>query len=195
MIRRPPRSTLFPYTTLFRSLTNLQTLTVDTSFYTRYRSPENPDFGATFPQAVTITHEPGIPTANTDDSPSNRIQAIANTAAFHFGFIEQGGASLYSILALKATNLEVLRIVVSIGGVVTDHFSLWHDKLGNAVSKPVAPVTDPVTGITFPDLNAKGGELNQTNLILPEPCDFISEDLPECSVIRPTLDANGGAVA
>src|SRR5260221_8164993 len=65
MIRRPPRSTLFPYTTLFRSLTNLQTLTVDTSFYTRYRSPENPDFGATFPQAVTITHEPGIPTANT----------------------------------------------------------------------------------------------------------------------------------
>ena len=176
-------------------LTNLQTLTVDTSFYTRYRSTENPDFGATFPQAVTITHEPGIPTANRDDSPSSRIQAIANTAAFHFGFIEQGGASLYSILALKATNLEVLRIVVSIGGVETDHFSLWHDKLGNAVATPVAPVTDPITGITFPDLNAKGGELNQTNLILPEPCDFISEDLPECSVIRPTLDANGGAVA
>ena len=176
-------------------LTNLQTLTVDTSFYTRYRSTENPDFGASFPQAVTITHEPGIPRANTDDSPSTRIQAIANTAAFHFGFIEQGGASLYSILALKATNLEVLRIVVSIGGVETDHFSLWHDKLGNAVATPVAPVTDPITGITFPDLNAKGGELNQTNLILPEPCDFISEDLPECSVIRPTLDANGGAVA
>jgi len=176
-------------------LTNLQTLSVDTSFYTRYRSTKNPDLGATFPQAVTITHEPGIPTAHTDDSPSNRIQAIANTAAFHFGFIEQGGASLYSILALKATNLEVLRIVVSIGGVETDHFALWHDKLGNAVATPVAPVTDPITGITFPDLNAKGGELNQTNLILPEPCEFISKDLPECSVIRPTLDANGGAVA
>src|SRR3984893_1337839 len=33
-------------------LTNLQLLNVDTSFYTRYRSPKNPDFGATFPQAV-----------------------------------------------------------------------------------------------------------------------------------------------
>jgi hypothetical protein len=176
-------------------LTNLQTLDVDTSFYTRYRSPENPDLGATFPQAVTITKEPGIPVRKADDSPSSRIQAIANTAAFHFGFIEQGGASLYSVLALKATSLEVLRIIVSIGGVETDHFSLWHDKLGNAVATPVAPVTDPITGIKFPDLNAKGGELNQTNLILPEPCGFISEDLPECSVIRPTLDQFGGAVA
>ena len=99
------------------------------------------------------------------------------------------------MLALKATSLEVLRIIVSIGGVETDHFSLWHDKLGNAVATPVAPVTDPITGITFPELNAKGGELNQTNLVLPEPCDFISADLPECSVIRPTLDENGGAVA
>ncbi len=176
-------------------LTSLLSLDVDTSFYTRYRSAENPDFGATFPQAVTITNEPGIPRNTGDDSPKARIQAIANTASFHFGFIEQGGSSLYSVLALKATSLEVLRIVVSIGGVETDHFSLWHDKLGNAVSTPVAPVTDPITGTAFPDLNAQGGELNQTNLILPEPCDFISKDLPECSVIRPTLDQNGGAVA
>ena len=178
-----------------KRLTNLQNLTVDTSFYTRYRSAENPDFGATFAQAVNITNEPGIPRSSGDDAPNARIQAIANTASFHFGFIEQGGASLYSILALKASSLEVLRIIVSIGGVETDHFSLWHDKLGNAVSTPVAPVTDPVTGVMFPDLNAQGGELKQTNLILPEPCDFISESLPECSVIRPTSDALGGAVA
>ena len=123
------------------------------------------------------------------------MQAIANTAGFHFAFIEQGGSSLYSIMALKATSLEVLRIIVSIGGVETNHFSLWHDKAGNAVAQPLAGVTDPETGTTFPDLNAKGGELNQTNLILPEPCEFLHKDLPDCSIVRPTLDRNGGAVA
>src|SRR6201994_56617 len=188
-------------------LTNLQTLDVDTSWYVRYRSTENPDLTATFPQAVHITHQPAIPLHDADPHPNlpapvppqtaseSRMQAIANTAGFHFAYIEQGGPSLYSIMALKATSLEVLRIIVSVGGVETNHFSLWHDKAGNAVAQPLAGVTDPKTGVTFPDLNAKGGELRQTNLILPEPCDFLNEDLPECSIVRPTLDDNGGALA
>jgi hypothetical protein len=123
------------------------------------------------------------------------MQAIANTAGFHFAFIEQGGASLYPTLAFKATDPEVLRILVSIGGVEIDHFGLWHDKAGNAVSQPLAGVTDPVTGLTFPDLNARNSELDQTNLILPEPTEFISKNLPVCSVIRPTSTKDGGAVA
>jgi hypothetical protein len=123
------------------------------------------------------------------------MQAIANTASFHFGYIEQGGASLYSSMALKVRDLEVMRIVVSIGGVETDHFSLWHDKLGNAVAQPLAGVTDPETGVTFPDLNSPVTELSQTNKILPEPADFIRSGLPEVSVIRPTLTENAGAVA
>jgi hypothetical protein len=123
------------------------------------------------------------------------MQAIANTAGFHFAYIEQGGASLYPILALKATDPEVLRILISIGGVEIDHFGLWHDKAGNAVNQPLAGVTDPVTGLNFPDLNARNSELDQTNLILPEPCGFINKNLPQCSVIRPTLTQNGGAVA
>jgi hypothetical protein len=123
------------------------------------------------------------------------MQAIANTAGFHFAFIEQGGASLYPVLALKATDIEVLRILISIGGVEIDHFGLWHDKAGNAVAQPLAGVTDPVTGLNFPDLNARNSQLDQTNLILPEPCEFISKSLPPCSVIRPTLTRNGGAVA
>jgi Ferritin-like domain len=188
-------------------LTNLQSLDVDTSWYVRYRSTENPDLGARFPQAVKITHEPAIPLNDADTPPNlpapvppvgpqeTRMQAIANTAGFHFAYIEQGGSSLYSIMALKATSLEVLRIIVSIGGVETNHFSLWHDKAGNAVAQPLAGVTDPETGITFPDLNAKGGELNQTNLILPEPCQFLHRDLPQCSIVRPTSDALGGALA
>jgi hypothetical protein len=188
-------------------LTNLQSLNVDTSWYVRYRSTQNPDLGAHFPQAVNILNQPAIPLNDTDTPPGlpapvppvrrqeTRMQAIANTAGFHFAYIEQGGSSLYSIMALKATSVEVLRIIVSIGGVETNHFSLWHDKGANAVAQPLAGVTDPETGVTFPDLNAKGGELNQTNLILPEPCEFLHKDLPDCSVVRPTLDDNGGAVA
>ena len=188
-------------------LTNLLSLDVDTSWYVRYRSTQNPDLGAHFPQAVTINRQPAIPLNDADTAPGlpapvppvgaqeTRMQAIANTAGFHFGYIEQGGSSLYSIMALKARHLEVLRIVVSIGGVETNHFSLWHDKAGNAVAQPLAGVTDPETGVTFPDLNAKGGELNQTNLILPEPCTFLHHSLPPCSIVRPTLDSLGGAVA
>jgi len=188
-------------------LTNLQNLVVDTSFYTRYRSSENPDLGGSFAQAVNIVNEPAIPLNDNETPPgtdqpvppvttaARRMQAIANTAGFHFGYIEQGGASLYSSLALKVRDLEVLRIVISIGGVEIDHFGLWHDKMGNAVAQPLAGVVDPQTGITFPDLNNPATELSQTNLILPEPTDFLGAGLPEVSVIRPTLIQNAGAVA
>ena len=187
-------------------LTTLQSLDVDTSWYTRYRSPLNPDLGASFPQAVTIENQPAIPLTDADTPPGQtqpvppvtigqrRMQAIANTAGFHFAMIEQGGSSLYSAMALKASSLEVLRIVVSIGGVETNHFSLWHDKAGNAVSGALAGVVDPRTRLTFPDLNASGGEATQTNLILPEPCAFVP-GLPDCSIVRPTLNVNAGAVA
>jgi hypothetical protein len=195
-------------------LTNLLDLNVDLSWYTRYRSGKNPDLGAHLKGPFTIENEPAIPISDTDTPPDTsvpsasdqtpgssftgaaaRIQAIANTAGFHFAFIEQGGASLYPTLAFKARDPEVLRILVSIGGVEIDHFGLWHDKAGNAVAQPLALVIDPITGLTFPDLNALNSELGQTNLILPEPCDFINKDLPQCSVIRPTTTRNGGAVA
>src|SRR5258708_6587220 len=88
-------------------LTNLMQLTVDTSWWTRYRSDaNNPDLDPTFtfPQAVpslNVGQHPAIPRSDADLSPANHIQAIANTAGFHFGFIEQGGASLYPSLAQR----------------------------------------------------------------------------------------------
>ena len=189
-------------------LTNLMKLDVDLSWYTRYRSEENPDLGAIFNGPFTISGEPAIPLNDADTPPNTaqpvppttaharRMQAIANTAGFHFAYIEQGGASLYTSFATKATDLEVLRIIVSIGGVEVDHFGLWHDKAGNAVSQPLAGVKDPHTGLTFPDLNNPVRELTKTNLILPEPCDFLAgENLPACSVIRPSSTQFGGAVA
>src|ERR1700678_900727 len=112
-------------------LTNLMNLTVDTSWYTRYRSALNPDFGATSPQAIDLVNVTAIPRTNADFSPANHIQAIANTAAFHFGTIEQGGSTLYSAMAQKAFDVEVLQIVVSIGGDEVAHFLEWVDFAGN----------------------------------------------------------------
>jgi hypothetical protein len=176
-------------------LTNLMNLNVDTSWYTRYRSTSNVDFGGSSPaQLLTINHQPAIPRDNNDTKDPMRIQAIANTASFHFAFIEQGGSSLYTTLLQQVSSVEVLRIVASIGGTEIDHFSLWHDKVSNAVAPP-NNVTDPVTGLTFPDLSSNTAELVQTNLILPEPTRFISPSLPLVSIIRPSSTNNSGAVA
>jgi hypothetical protein len=170
-------------------LTNLMQLSVDTSWYVRYRSSSNPDFGATFPQAIPALAAgqfPAIPRGDADFAPGPHVQAIANTAAFHFGFIEQAGSSLYAYLSQKVATPEVLKIGVSIGGDEVAHFLEWVDFSGNGVQPPIAPLTDPTNGLTFPNFNATGNPLLQTNLIFPVPCEFISPDLPPCAVIRPT---------
>src|SRR5262245_16107951 len=173
-------------------LTNLTQLTVNTSFYTRYRSDsKNPDFGDTFPQAVpglAAGKFPAIPRSDADLSPPKHLQAIANTAGFHFAWIEQGGTSLYASLAQRVTHTEVLRILLSIGGSEIMHFQTWQDKAGNA-----PPLTDPTNGLVFPDLNGDG-ELTQTNLIMPEPTIFLHRKFPIVSIIRPTK-TNGAAMA
>ena len=114
---------------------------------------------------------------------ANLIKAIAFTAGFHFAFIEQGGTSLYPSLAQRVTDPEVLRIVLSIGPTETMHFQTWQDKAGNAT----AEVSDQIqsTG-TFVDLHYNQPETLQANLIMPEPCPFLSRNLPICSIIRPT---------
>lgn len=170
-------------------LTNLMQLTLDTSWWTRYRSDmNNPDLDPTFvfPQAVPGLAKgqfPAIPRTNDDITPADHLQAIANTAGFHMPTIEQGGNSLYPAMAQRATSVEVLRILISIGPTETMHFQTWQDKAGNA-----PPLTDPTNGLVFPDLNAPPFDTEQfsTNLIMPEPCPFLSRTLPVCSVIRPT---------
>ena len=175
-----------------KRLTNLMQLTVDTSWWTRYRNGNhNPDLEPNFQfaQAVptlAVGKHTAIPRTDADLSDSNFLQAIANTAGFHFATIEQGGTSLYPAMAQRATSVEVLRILISIGPTETMHFQTWQDKAGNAI--PLS-ATDPVTGVkvTFEDLtNPAVGQNLQSNLIMPEPCPFISANLPKCSVIRPT---------
>jgi Ferritin-like domain len=185
-----------------KRLTNLMQLSVDTSWWVRYRSGNmNPDFGDTFPNAVPTLaagkftaiprNNAELEFGNTNVPVTNHVQAIANTAGFHFAFIEQGGTSLYASLAQRVSNVEVLRIVLSIGGTEIMHFQTWHDKAGNAI-----PLTDGA--LVFPDLTADipQPETLQSNLIMPEPTIFISKKLPVCSIIRPTAtkDVAMGAV-
>jgi hypothetical protein len=202
-------------------LTNLTQLTVDTSFWSRYRSITNPDFDSgPFAQAVpslNVGRHTAIPRSDDDTAGSsisndntksitNHLQAIAFTAGFHFAFIEQGGTSLYPTLAQKVTNLEVLRILLSIGPSETMHFQTWQDKAGNAL-----PLTDfdkvNKSSVTFTTLaDAQGetdpeslkGDTLQANLIMPEPTHFLTNDnrkFPPVAIIRPTSTPNGGAVA
>jgi len=178
-------------------LTNLMQLTLDTSWWTRYRSStNNPDVNPTvFEQAIPDLHNgkfTAIPRTDEDLGPHEHIQAIANTAAFHIPTVEQGGGSLRLALAQRATSVEVLRLLISMGPIELMHFQTLSETAGDA-----PPVTDPTNGLKFPDLNcgvdpntgARGSavrQMFQTNLLMPEPCPFISTSLPVCSVIRPT---------
>jgi hypothetical protein len=204
----PSRVTGVPQT---GRLTNLRQLTVDTTWWTRYRSAnQNPDFGGKFEDAVPDLAKgshPAIPQTdaeaalNADGTIPNHLQAIASTAGFHFGFIEQGGSSLYPTLAQRATNLEVLRVLLSIGPSETMHFQVWHDKAGNAPNitdgdlsfPPLNSGVDPTTGATG---SIGGGEtvadLFQTNLIMPEPTFFLDSKFGPVAIIRPTSEAGGG---
>ncbi len=188
-----------------KRLTNLMHLTVDTSFYFRYRSALNPDFGATFPQIVDLVNVPGIPNSDlpppTDLNNGFLVQFIANTAGFHFASIEQGGASLYQSFLPKATSPEVIKIVGAIGGTEIQHYQTWTDKAGNAPA-----LTDNNGNIIFPQLPAApalpnppdgtdNATANDTNQIFATPCAFIDPNLPLCSVIRPISTRQGGAVA
>jgi hypothetical protein len=176
-----------------KRLTNLMRLTVDTSWWTRYRSSTlNPDLGDVFPPAVpslATGEHTAIPRTDADLQQPSQVQAIANTAAFHFGTIEQGGSSLYPSLAQRVSNVEVLRILLAIGPTETMHFQVWHDKAGN-----ILPLNDPFTGLSFPDLAHSTDENLQANLIMPEPTIF-SRKFPNTpvSIIRPT-ETRGAAM-
>jgi hypothetical protein len=188
-----------------KRLSNLMNLTVDTSWYVRYRSATNPDFGATFPQAISLKNVTAIPRDDNDFNgaplqggslPGNEhIQAIANVAGFHFGYIEQGGSSLYATMSQKVSDPEVLKVTLGIGGDEIAHFLEWVDFSGNGVQAPVAPFTDPISRLTFPNFFDPLNPSIQPSLIFPVPCEFIDASLPHVSIIRPLTDKFAGAVA
>jgi hypothetical protein len=178
-------------------------------WFVRYRSTTNPDLGATFPQAITLSGVTAIPRNNNDLTGTansqfptpvpNHIQAIANTAAFHFGMIEQGGTSLYAAMSQKVSDPEVLMVTLGIGGDEIAHFLEWVDFAGNGVQQPVAPFTDATSGLTFRDFfnnpPLQPPSLVQPSLIFPVACEFIDSSLPKVAIIRPLTDRFAGATA
>lgn len=164
-------------------LTNLTNLTVDTSYYKRYREAGNPDFGDSFEQIVTINNQPTIPTS--ESIRGLDMLSIAQTAAFHFAAIEQGGSSLYNSLTTKVTNLDVVAILASIGPTEVYHFAVFQTAL-----EGIRELERP-NGPAFPSIedDPRKGE------IMPKPCTFLDKSLPVCSVIRPRNTNTAGAVA
>src|ERR1700733_2113693 len=183
-------------------LTNLMQLNVDTSWYVRYRSATNPDLGAIFPQAITLSGVTAIPRSDADyngtpnpNFPGNdHIQAIANVAGFHFGYIEQGGSSLYAAMSQKVHDPESLSVTLGIGGEEFAHFLEWVVFSGNGVQALLASFTDSISGLTFPNFFSPLNPSIQPSLIFPVPCEF-KPGLPNVSIIRPLTDKFGGAVA
>lgn len=165
-------------------LTNLTNLTVDTSWYNRYRSAENPDFGAQPGQIVEIVNRPTIPTSNALGS--GALQTIAHSASFHFAAIEQGGGSLYTNLLNRVRSPQAIRILASIGPTEIYHFASFHKSLEGLFG------WDSGDGLRFPNLK---DDPDRSQAIFPEPTRFFAPNLPLVSVIRPANTANAGAVA
>jgi hypothetical protein len=164
-------------------LTNLTDLTVDTSYYQRYRGAGNPDFGDTFPQTVDIENQPAVPVS--DRIHGLDLLSIAQTAAFHFAAIEQGGSSLYNSLLTKVSDLNVVAILASIGPTEVYHFAIFQEALEGIVGLQVP------NGPLFPDISGRANR----GQITPHPCTFIDPSFPLCSVIRPRNTNTAGAVA
>jgi hypothetical protein len=180
-------------------LTNLTQLTVDTSFWGRYRTDnENPDLDPNFKfdQAVptlNVGKHTAIPRTDADANNADLIKAIAFTAGFHFAFIEIGGTSLYPSLAQRVKHPEVLRVVLSIGPTEAMHFQTWQDKAGNATPLMVMDSINNST-VTFVDLTLDSTPATlRNNLIMPEPCPFLNQNFPICSIVRPT-ETKGAAM-
>jgi hypothetical protein len=166
-------------------LTNLTSLTIDTSWYYRYRTASNPDFGDTPQQIATIVNRPAIPTS--DNLTATEITGIADTALFHFATIEQGGTSLYSQFMPKAAKPDTLRILAGIGPVEAIHFGVFQTSLGG-----LEAYTSPDGTLIFPDL--RNNNLASQS-VMPAPCQFINEHLPLNSAVRPTSTKHAGALA
>lgn len=168
-------------------LTNLTALTVDTSYYTRYRSTQNPDLGGggSSPQIARIRGRPAIPTGNGLNA--RQLSAVAQTAAFHFASIEQGGTSLYDQFTPIVGHPDVRRIVSSIYATEAIHFAVFRQSLEGI------PGFDSGDGrLVIPNLT---NGRSQSRRVMPRPCDFLRKSLPACSVIRPSSPARAGARA
>ena len=81
-------------------------------------------------------------------------------------------------MSQKVTDPEVLKITLGIGGDEIAHFLEWVDFAGNGVQAPVAPFTDSISGLTFPNFFNPLNPLIQPSLIFPGPLRIQAQPSP-----------------
>jgi len=182
-------------------LTNLMHLDMDTDWYLRYRILEDPNFGTAFPRVVRIVNRQSIPRTDAECDDSQRVQAIANTAALHFGYIEHASSSLYASFSHKLKRAAVLKVALGIGGDEIAHFLAWVDFAGSAIQGSPFNFLDAQSSvanqdIAFPSPNRKpSGPLCQICLSFPVPGDVMDKAVACRPVIGQLDDQFSGAVA
>ena len=180
-------------------LTNLKHLDIDTTWYTRYRQVEDPDLKCSSLQAIRIVNRQAIPRSDADFESPSHVQAIANTAAFHFGYIEYLVSSLYATFSHKLKRAKVLKVALGIGGNEIAHFLEWVDFAGNAVQwEPFQSdsLSSPMDGYDqHLATHANGATpFDRAALNFPIPPDVTSEFLTDCAALLPLETRFGGAV-
>jgi hypothetical protein len=182
-------------------LSNLMHLDMDTSWYRRYRRLENPEFTDAFAQVRRIVNRPGIPRTDADFEGPSHVHEIANTAAFHFGYIEHAGSSLYASLGQKVRRAAVLKIILGIGGDEIAHFLAWVDFSGSAVLGPPFSFPDTLSPVADDDRTSRNLcakpdiSLYPTNLSFPIRGNSKTKHVSRLPVILPLDNQFGGAVS
>ena len=180
-------------------LTNLKHLDIDTTWCARYRQVEDPDFKSSSLKAIRIVNRQAIPRSDADFDGPSHVQAIANTAAFHFGYIEYLVSSLYATFSHKLKRAKVLKVAMGIGGNEIAHFLEWVDFAGNAVQWPPFQsdhLPSPMDGFDLSlNTNSKVVEpLECRGVNFPIPPDVTCEFLNDCAALLPLETRFGGAV-
>jgi hypothetical protein len=174
-------------------LTNLMYVNIDASWDIRLRSDDQRGY----PQDFYIAHRPTIPYSDSELADTSHVQALANAAALHFRYIEEGVSSLYTSLSQRVKRAKVLRITLGIGGQEISHFLEWVNFASNVLHK----LDDSDTAmanhvVTFPNSEATSRRPSyQTSPRFSSRGTSIRRDLPHNAVIRPMNVRFGSAVA
>jgi hypothetical protein len=182
-------------------LTNLMHLNIDTNCHMRFRGDDKPGFGNRFFQDLRIANKPAIPSADSEFGDTSHVQTIANTAAFHFRFIEQGVSSLYTSLSQRVKRARVLKITLGIGGQEIAHFLEWTNFAANVTQDLPNRLNHSDTsiknqGAKFPDPEVTSHRfLCETSPRFSSRGASIRTNLPLSPVVRPLNDRFCSAVA
>jgi hypothetical protein len=132
-------------------LTNLMHLNIHTNWGIRHRNEGRHGN----PQDSYVAEGSTIPCCDSELDDTSHVQTLANTAALHLRYIEEGVSNLYASLSQRVKRAKVLRVTPGIGGQEIAHFLEWINFGPNACSKLGDLDTSMMNhDVTFPDFEA-----------------------------------------